>query len=135
MDRLFICEAVAKRNEIDLFLKRMVTWDEIWVTYDNIVQKRSWSQNLYCQQLGSLKLPINQKLTELANRRRVVFNQDNARSHTSAVTRQKLLKPGWEVLMHPPYTPNLAPSNYLLFSRIEKLPENWDQEKIVKIDY
>ncbi|GFT90201.1 histone-lysine N-methyltransferase SETMAR [Trichonephila clavipes] len=28
MDRIFICEALAKRNEIDTFLKQMVTGDE-----------------------------------------------------------------------------------------------------------
>ncbi|GFW92878.1 hypothetical protein TNCV_3495111 [Trichonephila clavipes] len=44
MDRISICEALAKRNEIDPFLKRMVTGDEKWVTYYNIVRKRSWSK-------------------------------------------------------------------------------------------
>ncbi|GFS76639.1 histone-lysine N-methyltransferase SETMAR [Trichonephila clavipes] len=39
MDRTSICEALAKRNEIDPFLKRMVTGDEKWITYDNIVRK------------------------------------------------------------------------------------------------
>ncbi|GFT36094.1 histone-lysine N-methyltransferase SETMAR [Trichonephila clavipes] len=34
--RISICEALAKRNEIDPFLKRMVTGDEKWVAYDNI---------------------------------------------------------------------------------------------------
>ncbi|GFX79976.1 histone-lysine N-methyltransferase SETMAR [Trichonephila clavipes] len=42
MDRISICEALTKRNEIDPFLKRMVTEDEKWVTYDNIVRKRLW---------------------------------------------------------------------------------------------
>ncbi|GFT36778.1 hypothetical protein TNCV_2755801 [Trichonephila clavipes] len=44
MDRISICETLAKRNEIDPLLKRMVTGDEKWVTYNNIVQKRSWSK-------------------------------------------------------------------------------------------
>ncbi|GFU72307.1 mariner transposase [Trichonephila clavipes] len=42
--RIPICEALAKWNEIDPFLKQMVTGDEKWVTYDNIVRKRSWSK-------------------------------------------------------------------------------------------
>ncbi len=42
MDQIFICEALAKRNEIDPFFKRMVTGDEKWVIYDNNVGKRSW---------------------------------------------------------------------------------------------
>ncbi|GFX76112.1 hypothetical protein TNCV_1834871 [Trichonephila clavipes] len=44
MDRLSICEALAKRNEIDPFLKQMVTGDKKWVTYYNTVRKRSWSK-------------------------------------------------------------------------------------------
>ncbi|GFT68403.1 histone-lysine N-methyltransferase SETMAR [Trichonephila clavipes] len=41
MDQISICKTLAKRNEIDPFLKWMVTGDEKWVTYDNIVRKRS----------------------------------------------------------------------------------------------
>ncbi|GFT10127.1 histone-lysine N-methyltransferase SETMAR [Trichonephila clavipes] len=44
MDRISICEALAKRNEIDPFLEWMVTGDEKEATYYNIVRKRSWSK-------------------------------------------------------------------------------------------
>ncbi|GFV74960.1 histone-lysine N-methyltransferase SETMAR [Trichonephila clavipes] len=44
MDRISIREALVKRNEIDPFLKRVVTGDEKWVTYYNIVRKLSWSK-------------------------------------------------------------------------------------------
>ncbi|GFU97346.1 mariner Mos1 transposase [Trichonephila clavipes] len=37
--------SLAKRNEINPFLKRMVIKDEKWVTYYNLVRKRSWSKN------------------------------------------------------------------------------------------
>ncbi|GFU44545.1 hypothetical protein TNCV_1506581 [Trichonephila clavipes] len=42
--RISICKALTKRNEIDQFLKRMVSGDEKWVTCYNIVRKRSWSK-------------------------------------------------------------------------------------------
>ncbi|GFV45308.1 mariner transposase [Trichonephila clavipes] len=44
MDRISICEALAKRNEIDSFLNWMVTGDEKCITYDNIVRNRTWSK-------------------------------------------------------------------------------------------
>ncbi|GFX14611.1 mariner transposase [Trichonephila clavipes] len=44
-DRISIYKALAKWNEIDPFLKRMVTGDKKWVTHDNIVRKRSWSKH------------------------------------------------------------------------------------------
>ncbi|KOC62794.1 Histone-lysine N-methyltransferase SETMAR, partial [Habropoda laboriosa] len=62
---------------------------------------------------------MDQKRPELANRRGVVFHQDNARPHTSIMTRQKLRELGWKVLMHPPYSPDLAPSNYHVFLALQ----------------
>ncbi|GFV82223.1 hypothetical protein TNCV_2791211 [Trichonephila clavipes] len=44
MDRISICEALAKRNEINSFPIWMVIGDDKWVTYFKIVQKRSWSK-------------------------------------------------------------------------------------------
>ncbi|GFW69683.1 mariner Mos1 transposase [Trichonephila clavipes] len=82
------------------------------------------NSNLYCQQLDRLKLTINQKWPELATRRGVVFHQDNARSHTSVVTRQKLWALVWEVLMHPPYIPDLAPSDYPLCLAFQNFPSD-----------
>jgi len=42
MDRINICDTLLKRNEIEPFLKRMITGDEKWITYDNPTRKRSW---------------------------------------------------------------------------------------------
>ena len=42
MDRINICDALLKRNEIEPFLKRMITGDEKWITYDNPIRKRLW---------------------------------------------------------------------------------------------
>ncbi|KAL7724126.1 hypothetical protein ACLKA6_008560 [Drosophila palustris] len=36
---------LTQKNKIDPFLKRMVTGDEKWVTYDNVKRKRSWSKS------------------------------------------------------------------------------------------
>lgn len=41
MDRISICESLLNRNKVDPFLKRMVTGDEKWITYDNVKRKRS----------------------------------------------------------------------------------------------
>ncbi|GFT19568.1 histone-lysine N-methyltransferase SETMAR [Trichonephila clavipes] len=125
MNRISIRESLSKRNEISPFLIRMVTGDEKLVTYYNIVRNdcgqrtaSAWPNTKFKSVLsttGPLKQEIDQKWPELATRREVVFHQDNARSHTFAVTRQNLWELGSEVLMHPPYSPDLALSDYHLF--------------------
>ena len=133
--RISICDSLLKRNETDPILKRIITGDEKWVVYDNVVRKRSWSKrdepaqssskadihqkkvmlsvwwdfkgivyfellprnqtihsNVYCLQLIKLDKEIKEKRPELATRKGVIFRQDNARPHTSLVTREKLLE-------------------------------------------
>jgi len=41
MDRISICESLLKRNEIESFLKQLITGDKKWITYNNNVRKRS----------------------------------------------------------------------------------------------
>jgi len=160
--RINICDMHLKRNETDPFLKRIITGDEKWVVYSNIIRKRSWckhdeaaqttlkaelhqkkimlsiwwdykgvvyfellprnqtiNSDVYCQQLMKLDEAIKEKRPELANRRGLVFHHDNARPHTSLATRRKLLELGWEVMQHPPYSPDLAPSDYHLFRSLQ----------------
>ena len=42
MQRISICDSLLKRNEIDSFLKRLITGDEKWIVYYNVNRKRSW---------------------------------------------------------------------------------------------
>jgi len=162
--RISICDSLLKRNEIDPFLKRLITGDEKWIVYNNVNRKRSWvmqdepaqttpkaeihqkkimlsvwwdykgilhfellprnqtiNSNVYVQQLAKLSVAVQEKRPELANRKGVVFQHDNAKPHTSLVTRQKLLELGWDVLSHPPYSPDLAPSDYHLFRSMQNL--------------
>ena len=74
---------------------------------------------VYCRQLMKLDKDIEEKRPELATCKGVIFHQDNARPHTSFVTRKKLLELGWEVMPYPPYSPDLAPSDYCLFRLLQ----------------
>ncbi|CAD6999607.1 unnamed protein product [Ceratitis capitata] len=89
--------------------------------------------------MSRLKAALIKKRSSLISRGGFVFHQENARPYKSLVTRQKHRELGWEVLMHPPYSPNLAPSDYHLFLSManavndEKLAsreacENWLSE-------
>ena len=42
--RINACDLHLKRNEYDPFLKRIITGNEKWIVYNNVVRKRSWSK-------------------------------------------------------------------------------------------
>ena len=50
----------------------------------------------------------------------VVLLHDNARPHTDAHTAETLRKPKFEVMAHPPYSPDLPPSDYHLFRALKE---------------
>jgi transposase len=45
----------------------------------------------------------------------MILQHDNARSHTANMTKAAIQELDWEILPHPPYSPDLAPSDYCLF--------------------
>jgi len=50
----------------------------------------------------------------------VLFHQDNAQAHTAHRTTCTLQQLGWEVLPHPPYSPDLTPSDFHLFGPLKQ---------------
>ena len=51
--------------------------------------------------------------------RNIIILHDNARPHTVCLTSEATAKIGWEVLPHPSYSPDLAPSDYHLFGFVK----------------
>ncbi|GFW49077.1 putative DD34D transposase [Trichonephila clavipes] len=84
--RVEAAPAVAK---LGLMVRKVLLciWD--WkriIYYEMLTYCKTLYSDLYCQQLDHLKLAIAQKRPYLANRKGVVFHQDNARPHKSVVT-------------------------------------------------
>jgi len=50
----------------------------------------------------------------------VLFLHENAPAHRALVTQKKWAYLGFQRLDHPPYSPDLAPSDYHLFSGLKK---------------
>ena len=63
--RISICDPLLKCNETDPFLKRIITDNEKWVVYDNIVLERSWKKRDEPAQSTS-KAGIHQKKVMLS---------------------------------------------------------------------
>ncbi|GBO38699.1 Histone-lysine N-methyltransferase SETMAR [Araneus ventricosus] len=60
----------------------------------------------------------------------IVLLHDNARPHTAVATTILLQRFGWEVFDHPPYSPDLAPSDFHLFAHMKR----WLGEQIFATD-
>ena len=56
----------------------------------------------------------------------VLFHQDNDPTHKSEVAVAAVLDCGFELVDHPPYSPELAPSDYFLFPNMKKKTLGWE---------
>jgi histone-lysine N-methyltransferase SETMAR len=48
----------------------------------------------------------------------MLLQHDNAHPHTGLRTREHITKMGWTMLPHPPYSPDLAPSDFHVFGSL-----------------
>ena len=78
--------------------------------------------------MNKLNAAVKEKRPKLVICKGVMFHHDNATPHTSLATRQKLLTLGWEVILHTPYSPDLAPSDYKCKYKIENI-------SLIKVHY
>jgi len=82
--RINICDMLIKRQENDPFLKRLITGDEKWIVYNNVVRKRSWCRRDDLPQVTS-KADIHQRMIMLSvwwDRKGVMFFEFLPRNQT-----------------------------------------------------
>ena len=70
---------------------------------------------LYVQTLHKLHRALRDKHPEW----NIIILHDNAWPHAARLTSEAIAKMGWEVLPHPSYSPDLAPSDYHLFGFVK----------------
>ncbi|GBO16507.1 hypothetical protein AVEN_168229-1 [Araneus ventricosus] len=69
--------------------------------------------------MDNVKRAFDEKRPELTNRKGVVCHQDNAKLHLSLATRRKLYGLSWDIVLHLPYCPDLAPSDFYMFRNLQ----------------
>ena len=73
---------------------------------------------VYCDTLKKLCRVIQSKQCGML-RQSVVMVHDNARPHTAATVQNLIMTFGWEQFDHPPYSPDLVPSDFHLFVHVK----------------
>ena len=59
------------------------------------------------------------KVSVVGNKKEIILYHDNASLHTAQLTQNFLEKIGYEKLLYPIFSPDLALSDYSLFTRLE----------------
>lgn len=91
-----------------------VWWDQKGVIHFELLERnQTITSEIYCQQLRRLEAAICDKRPE--NSHQVILQHDNARPHSAKLTKSVIEKLGWEILPHPAYSPDLAPTDFHLF--------------------
>ena len=98
-----------------------VFWDEHGILFIDYLEKgKTINSDYYTALLERLKVEIAEKRPHM-KKKKVLFHQDNAPCHKSLKTMAKLHELGFELLPHPPYSPDLAPSDFFLFSDLKRM--------------
>lgn len=97
-----------------------VFWDSQGVIYIDYLEKgKTITGAYYADLLGRFDPQLKKKRPHLA-KKKILFHHDNAPAHTSAVVTVKLSELRYEILPHPPYSPDLAPCDFFLFPNLKK---------------
>ena len=97
-----------------------VFWDAKGVIMLDILPKRSTITGVYYANfLDQLRTAIREKRRGKLSKC-VLLQQDNARVHTCKVAMDAVERNGYELIPHPAYSPDQAPSDFFLFPNLKK---------------
>ena len=92
-----------------------IWWDQLGVVYYELLKPTETITGDRTQ-LMRLSRALKDKRPQYNERHdKVILQHDNARSHVAKVIKTYLETLKWEVLSHPPYSPDVASSDYHLF--------------------
>ena len=94
-----------------------IWWDQLGVVYYELLKpSETIIEDQYRSQLVRLSRALKEKRPKYQERHdKVILQLDNARPHVARPAKTYLETLKWEVLHHPPYTLDVAPSDYHLF--------------------
>lgn len=89
-----------------------VFWDCRGIIHIDYLEKgKPITGKYYSELLSTFDTELRKKRPHLC-KKKVLFHQDNAPAHKSVVATVKLHELRYELVPHPPYSPDLAPCDY-----------------------
>ena len=102
--------------------KIMVTvwWSSIGIIHYNFMKSgETITTEKYCREIDIVHQKLLELWPSLVNQKGFILLHDNARPHISRITQQKLNELGYEVLPHPPYSPDISSIDYHFFKHLD----------------
>lgn len=97
-----------------------VWWSSTGVINHSILPDRvSITADVYCEELNTMMEKLAHLQPVMINRSSSLLLHDNARLYTAQQSISKLQELGLEALRHPPYSPDLAPTDYFFFQNLD----------------
>lgn len=97
-----------------------VFWDSHGIIYIEYLNKeQTMTAANYSDLLDRFNVAFTKKRPDLCNEK-IIFHHDNTSAHASSIVAAKLHDLGYELLPHPPYSPDLAPCDFFLFPNMKK---------------
>jgi len=85
---------------------------------DYLEKGKTITGEYYSSLLNRLDEKIRDRRPSL-QKKNIIFHQDNAPTHKSVLAMGKLTNLHYELLKHPHYSPDLAPSDFCLFPKLK----------------
>ena len=90
-----------------------VCWSQAeLIHYEFLPASETIIANKYCTQIEEMHKKFTVMCSAKVNRKTKILLRDNARPHIAQQTLEKLNNLKFETLLHPPYSPDLSPTDY-----------------------
>jgi len=96
-----------------------VFWGAEGILFIDYLEKSKTTVEYYSNLLTRLDETNSREKTRFAKEKKIIFHQDNAPAHKSVLAMGKLRDLHYELLEHPPYSPDLAPFDIYLFPKLK----------------
>ncbi|CAF1508703.1 unnamed protein product [Adineta ricciae] len=106
--------SVSEQNQFETKIMIGVWWNFEGILHFELVPNgRTTNAEFNCEQLDGVYDVLVEKYPSLVRRKRALFQQDNVKPYTARTASNKFEElDDVEILLHPPYSPDVAPPDY-----------------------